>query len=97
MWEKRMSDESSDKFDIASQVIKVLSDYFPAGRRDIELTSRLVQDLYVDSISLIEIVMALNETFGIDLPEDRVGLWRTVEDVCESVMSSRSCRASDLE
>ncbi|WP_256585604.1 phosphopantetheine-binding protein [Pseudomonas sp. FW305-70] len=97
MWEKRMSDESSDKFDIASQVIKVLSDYFPAGRRDIELTSRLVQDLYVDSISLIEIVMALNETFGIDLPEDRVGLWRTVEDVCETVMSSRSCRASDLE
>jgi acyl carrier protein len=97
VWEKRMSGESSDKFDIASQVIKVLSDYFPAGRRDIELTSRLVQDLYVDSISLIEIVMSLNETFGIDLPEDRVGLWRTVEDVCESVMSSRSCRASDLE
>jgi acyl carrier protein len=97
VWEKRMSGESSDKFDIASQVIKVLSDYFPAGRRDIELTSRLVQDLYVDSISLIEIVMSLNETFDMDLPEDRVGLWRTVEDVCESVMSSRSCRASDLE
>ena len=92
-----MSDESNNKFDIASQVIKVLSDYFPAGRRDIALTSRLVEDLYVDSISLVEIVMALNETFAIDLPEDKVGLWRTVEDVCESVMSSSSCRALDLE
>ena len=96
-WEKKMPEESSDQVVVASQVIKVLSDYFPAGRRDIELTSRLVQDLYVDSISLIEIVMALNETFGIDLPEDRVGLWRTVEDVCETVMSSRSCRVSDLK
>ncbi|PNB75830.1 acyl carrier protein [Pseudomonas sp. GW456-E7] len=88
---------SNDQLDVLSQVIKVLSDYFPAGRRDIEVTSRLVGDLYVDSISLIEIVMALNETFDIDLPEGEVGLWRTVEDVCESVMSSRSCRVLDLE
>ena len=92
-----MSDESSDQFDVVSQVIKVLSDHFPVGRREITLTSRLVEDLYVDSISLVEIVMALNETFGIEFPEDRVGLWRTVEDVCESVMNSRSCRALDLE
>ncbi|EJM75651.1 acyl carrier protein [Pseudomonas sp. GM49] len=92
-----MSDESSDQFDVVSQVIKVLSDYFPVGRREITLTSRLVEDLYVDSISLVEIVMALNETFGIELPEDRVGLWRTVEDVYESVMNSTSCRALDLE
>jgi acyl carrier protein len=97
VWEKRMSDESSDQFDVVSQVIKVLSDYFPVGRREIALTSRLVEDLYVDSISLVEIVMALNETFGIEFPEDRVGLWRTVEDVCESVMNSTSCRALDLE
>lgn len=92
-----MSDESSEQFDIASQVIKVLSDYFSVGRREVQLTSRLVEDLYVDSISLVEIVMALNETFDIDLPEDGVGLWRTVEDVCKSVMSSRSCRTLDSE
>ena len=88
---------SNDQLDVLSQVIKVLSDYFPVGRREISLTSRLVEDLYVDSISLVEIVMALNEAFDIDIPEDSVGLWRTVEDVCESVMSSRSCRALDLE
>jgi acyl carrier protein len=91
-----MSDDSSDQFDVVSQVLKVLSDYFPVGCREVELASRLVEDLYVDSISLVEIVMALNESFGIELPEDRVGLWRTVEDVCESVMISRGGRALDL-
>ncbi|MGH8347947.1 MAG: acyl carrier protein [Pseudomonas sp.] len=80
-----MSNDLNNAFEVESKVIKVLSDYFPAGRRKIQIDSRLVEDLCVDSISLVEIVMALNETFGIELPEVDVGTWRTVKDVCFSV------------
>jgi acyl carrier protein len=74
---------------IESQVIKVLSEYFPVGRRKIERASRLVEDLYVDSMSLVEIVMALNESFAIELPQAQVSEWKTVEDICRSVKGSR--------
>lgn len=74
---------------IESQVIKVLSEYFPVGRRKIERASRLVEDLYVDSMSIVEMVMALNESFAIELPESQVSEWRTVGDICLSVKGSR--------
>lgn len=75
-----MVDETD--FWLESQVIKLLSDYFPARRGKIGIESRLVEDLGVDSISLVEVVMALNERFAIELPDAGVGEWKTVRDIC---------------
>ncbi|CAI8937982.1 acyl carrier protein [Pseudomonas sp. IT-P253] len=75
--------------EIERQVIKVLSDYFSVGRRKIESSSRLVEDLYMDSMSVVEIVMALNEAFGVELPAEEVAGWRTVADICYLVGSCR--------
>jgi acyl carrier protein len=39
----------------------------------------------MDSIGVIEIVMALNERFSIDLPEEVVARWSRVADICQAV------------
>ena len=83
-----MSDFLTDESGLERQVKKVLSDYFSVGRKTIEIDSRLVEDLYVDSVGMVEIVMALNEAFGIDLPEEGVEQWKTVGDICELVNAS---------
>ncbi|BCX66973.1 phosphopantetheine-binding protein [Pseudomonas izuensis] len=80
-----MSKEVLAGLEVECKVIKVLSDCCPAVRGRIELGSRLVEDLCVDSISLVEIVMALNDSFGIELSEAGVGEWRTVLDIYVSV------------
>lgn len=85
-----MSDEQVVDVEIERQVIRILSDYFPVGRRKIESESRLVEDLYVDSMSIVEIVMALNESFAIELPESAVSEWRIVGDICCSVKHGTS-------
>lgn len=72
-------------FEIERLVIKVLSDYLPVGRRKIESSSRLVEDLYVDSMSVVEIVMILNEAFGVELSAGAVSEWVTVADISRSV------------
>jgi len=76
--------------DIEFQVIKVLSDYFSVGRPKIQRRSRLVEDLYVDSMSLVELVMALNEAFETELPAAEVANWRTVADIINVVQGTRS-------
>ncbi|MBZ9781925.1 acyl carrier protein [Pseudomonas sp. REP124] len=73
--------------EIENQVIRVLSDYFKSTRRNITPDSRLIEDLYIDSMSLVELVMALNEFFAIELPEDEVAHWKTVRDICTSIVS----------
>ncbi|WP_160105133.1 phosphopantetheine-binding protein [Pseudomonas izuensis] len=85
-----MSKKMVAELEVECQVIKVLSDYFPAVRWKIELGSRLVEDLCVDSISLVEIVMSLNDSFGIELPEVGVEEWRSVLDIYVSVKESVS-------
>lgn len=70
------------------QVKNVLSAYFAQGRRIIESDSRLVEDLYVDSMGMVEIVMALNQAFGVELAEAAVAQWKTVGDICRSVEMS---------
>lgn len=51
------------------------------ARYQIDLDSRLVEDLHVDSLDVVEIVMALNEEFGIELTEEMVAKWRVVRDI----------------
>lgn len=66
-------------------VIKSLALVIPRGDRVIVGASRLVEDLFIDSMSLVELVLELNNAFGIELSEDEVEAWRTVQDVVDSV------------
>ena len=72
----------AEDFEIESQIIKLLSDCLSLDGCNIESSSRLVEDLFVDSMNVIEIVMLINEVFDIELPREGVAAWRTVQDIC---------------
>jgi acyl carrier protein len=63
-------------------MMRLLSECLPNARHGIEVGSRLVEDLYMDSIAVVEFVMVLNEEFEMDVPAKVVAEWRTVEDIC---------------
>jgi len=46
---------------------------------------RLVEDLGADSLEILEITHALNDLFGIELPEDELSSVRTAGDLCRLV------------
>ncbi|WP_024618097.1 acyl carrier protein [Pseudomonas kilonensis] len=78
---------------IEQAVVKILSDSLAQTDRLIEDDSRLVEDLYVDSIVLVEVVMELNKNFGVELPESEIAGWKTVRDICCSL----GCSTGDLK
>ncbi|MDD5938515.1 MAG: acyl carrier protein [Clostridiales bacterium] len=47
--------------------------------------ARLAEDLEADSLAAVELSMALEENFGITIPDEDVGTFKTVNDIVEYV------------
>ncbi len=47
----------------------------------IQKSHKLIDDLHADSLDLLEIGMALESTFQIEIPDDDMEKWSTVGDV----------------
>ena len=54
----------------------------------VDSTSSLSLDLNYDSEDLFDLLVSLEDTFGIDLQEDNLKGWYTVEDVIDSVIEA---------
>ena len=63
----------TDLADIVNEVAGVPAD-------DVQLDKSFVDDLDVDSLSMVEVVVAAEERFGVKIPDDDVQNLRTVGD-----------------
>jgi len=48
---------------------------------DIELKSKLIEDLNVDSLDIVELTMAIEDEFGVAIPDEELENISTVEDI----------------
>lgn len=71
--------------DIETMVREVMAYSLSADAGRLEPQARLVDDLYADSLELLDMLMALNDAFGIELGVDDIAGIRTVADVCAAV------------
>ncbi|WP_158300782.1 acyl carrier protein [Chromobacterium sp. ATCC 53434] len=67
------------------QVVAVMACCLSVEECKLEPQARLVDDLYADSLELLDMVMALNDAFGIEIGVDDIAGIRTVADVCAVV------------
>ncbi|PBJ14722.1 Acyl carrier protein [Pseudomonas ogarae] len=81
-----MSGSLIDRLENIQLIIKSLVAGISCGGRVVGGGSRLVEDLHIDSMDLVELVLEVNNAFGIELSEDEVGEWRTVQDIFDSVV-----------
>lgn len=56
------------------------------GRRRVAADDRLVEDLGAESLDLVNIVAALEDRYGIDIPEEEIADLRTVADLHARVL-----------
>ena len=47
--------------------------------------AKFIEDLGADSLDIVELVMAIEEAFGVDIPDDEAETIRTVEDAVNFV------------
>ncbi len=71
--------------EIFEKVTTILKDQLSIDNKEVKLESQLIDDLGADSLDLVEISMALEEEFSIEVPDDQVESIHTVEDVVKFI------------
>ncbi len=66
--------------DILNRVKKVTVEELGVKEEEVVETASFTEDLGADSLDLVELVMAFEEEFGIDIPDEDVGQIKTVGD-----------------
>ena len=56
--------------DLEQRVSEIIIEQLGVSRDDIEAESSFTEDLGADSLDLVEMVMAMEEEFGVEIPEE---------------------------
>jgi acyl carrier protein len=67
--------------DIHAGLAAIIAEVTGLAADDVRMESALVDDLEVDSLSMVEVVVAAEERFGAPIPDAEVRHLRTVGDV----------------
>ena len=60
---------------------EIISEQLEVNVEDITLESNIMDDFDADSLDLVDIVMSVEDEFGVEVPEDAVEKIKTVGDV----------------
>lgn len=66
---------------IMDRVVKVIVDQLDVSAADINIESRFIEDLGADSLDTVELVMAFEEEFDVEIADDVAEQIKTVKDV----------------
>ena len=75
---------------IEEKVKEIIADQFEINTENIKLTDRLVENFGADSLSVIELVVDIEEVFNISIPDEAFKTIKTVGDVVTLVINKQS-------
>ena len=66
---------------VLDQIKEVLKDTMDIDESKITLDAKLKEDLELDSLDSVELIMSAEEEFGIEIPDEDVMNFKTVNDI----------------
>jgi acyl carrier protein len=78
---------------VVQRVSSIVGEQLGVEEADLVPEASLLDDLGADSLDVVELVMALEEEFGIEVPDDDVENIRTIQDIVQYVEGRAEARA----
>ncbi len=66
---------------IFDKLVEIMMEHLSIQPQDVTMDTSFKDDLAVDSLDLYDLVMALEEEFNIEMPQERTSEIETVEDL----------------
>jgi acyl carrier protein len=73
--------------EVTAKVMDIIANQLGVDREMITPEAHVVDDLGADSLDIVELVMALEEAFDLEIPDDDAEKIRTVQDVYQYLES----------
>ncbi len=72
--------------DVEEKVKKIIEEKLSVNADQITNDARFAEDLKADSLDTVELVMALEDEFGLDIPDDDADKIKTVQDTIDYIV-----------
>ena len=79
---------------LSERVNSIVTDQLGVDKESLSPEANLLDDLGADSLDVVELVMALEEEFGIEVPDDDVENMRTIRDIVQYIEARAEARPS---
>ncbi len=71
--------------DIFAEVKRIIVEQLDVDEAQIKIESSFIDDLGADSLGLVELVLAFEETFDLDIPDEDTEKIRTVQNAVDYI------------
>ncbi len=75
--------------EIEKKVKEIIVQQLGVSEDEVKLESSFVEDLGADSLDTVELVMAFEEAFGLEIPDEDAEKIRTVKDAVDYIVSKK--------
>ncbi|PYV57548.1 MAG: acyl carrier protein [Acidobacteria bacterium] len=76
---------AESKKDVVEKVKQIISEQLGVDEGEVTPSASFVDDLGADSLDQVELVMALEEAFGVEIPDEDAEKIRTVQDAIDYI------------
>lgn len=75
--------------DITTQVMDIVAENLNAAREKVVSDANFIEDLGADSLDTVELVMALEEKFDVEIPDEDAAKIQTVKDAVDYIVAKQ--------
>ncbi len=76
--------------DVEKKVKEIIVEQLGVNEEQVKLEASFIEDLGADSLDTVELVMAFEEAFGLEIPDEDAEKIRTVKDAVDYIKSKLS-------
>ncbi|MBC8259231.1 MAG: acyl carrier protein [SAR324 cluster bacterium] len=76
--------------EIQTKVIQIISEQLGKDESEIQMNSHFIEDLDADSLDTVELVMALEEEFEVDIPDEAAEKITTVQSAVDFIAEAKA-------
>jgi len=76
--------------EIQAKVIQIISEQLGKDVSEIKMSSHFIEDLDADSLDTVELVMALEEEYEVDIPDEAAEKITTVQSAVDFITESKA-------